>query len=364
MKKILFLSAHLFFSKRKVSFHHLAKAALKKKYEVTFVTVPNSLFSFIGDFKNTYNRIKSIYYGIKILKINKLRVSSYFSVFHDTPKLKLSNIFNLFFLFGYSKAFKSKYDIIIFDSTVSLYLYDSLKKKNQNAHFIYRVSDDLAMLKQTLKLQQKECEIINNFNLVSTPSDNLTRKLLKRQSISTKLKTHYHGINTKVFSEDYRNPYDTSMVNLIFVGVGGLDEFFISFVKSLQEQKENYIFHFIGPISNTFSSKNSIFYGELKFEETIPFIKFANIGVQIKNFTEGIDVLEKSLKIIQYSYCKLPIISPKYLGLKGENNFYYNQSYMSIKLAINKALSFNRSNYDNSWVSDWDTVLENILIDN
>lgn len=360
-KKILFLSSHLYFSKKKISFHHLADSAIKNDYDVTFLTVPNSLLSFIGDKHNYLTRLRSVFYSFIIFTHNKLKVSSYFSFLHQTPKLNLGKINNFFFRIGYSCGLNYKYDILIFDSNVSLFLFDYLKVKNPYSKFIYRVSDDLVMLKQTSFLINKESELINRFDLISTPSDNLTTKLSKRNKIFTKIKTHYHGINRSLFDKKYQNPFNNSYVNLIFVGVGVIDEFFISFIKSLK--KENYFFHFIGPISNEFSSKNTFFYGELKFEETLAFIKFADIGIQIRNFTEGIEVLEKSLKIIQYSYCKLPIISPKYLRLKGPNNFSYNQNYKSIKSAIKKALNLNRSNYDNTWVKDWDTVLENILDD-
>jgi len=219
--------------------------------------------------------------------------------------------------------------------------------KNINIFFLIQVDKKSEIIvKKKLK---KNLFLLDKFNINN------------EYNIFTKIKTHYHGINRSLFDKKYQNPFNNSYVNLIFVGVGVLDEFFISFIKSLK--KENYFFHFIGPISNSFSSKNTIFYGELKFEETLAFLKFADIGIQIRNFTEGIEVLEKSLKIIQYSYCKLPIISPKYLGLKGPNNFSYNNNYKSIKSAIKKSLSFNRSNYDNTWVKDWDTVLDNILDD-
>ena len=176
-KKILFLSSHLYFSKKKVNFHHLANAAIKEGHDVTFLTVPNSLLSFIGDKHNFLIRLKSVLYAFKFFTHTNLKVSSYFSFLHQTPKLNLGIINNFFFQIGYSISMKYKYDIIVFDSNVSLFLFDTLKFKNPYAKFIYRVSDDLVMLKQTSFLINKESELINKFDLVTTPSDNLTIKL-------------------------------------------------------------------------------------------------------------------------------------------------------------------------------------------
>ena len=60
MKKILFLSSHLFESKRQANFHHIAKAcADNNDNDVTFCTVLNSINTLLKQRHNVKSRIKS-----------------------------------------------------------------------------------------------------------------------------------------------------------------------------------------------------------------------------------------------------------------------------------------------------------------
>ena len=357
-KKILFLSGHLYFSKRKAGFHHLANAALAlKTFNVTFLTAPNSILTIFKKDPNRKERNLSIKYAFLPYSKDNLTASSYFSLAHNVTTDIFQSIQNLLFKIGYSKVLSKKYDYVVFESGVSLFLFDRVKKYNPNAKFIYRVSDDLEMLNHKILLLDQEERLLDKFDLISSPSNYITNRL-KGLNQNIRIKNHYHGIDKPLFDSCSKNPYNNDYINLIFVGTGYLDEEFLKIVKNINN---NWIFHIIGSFTNQIESVNIIYHGEMPFIDTLDYIKYADVGMQIRNNVKGIEILEKSLKFIQYSYFKLPILAPKYMKLKDVNVFSYEHNRDNIVIEIEKCLKFEKSDYDNSWISSWDEVLGEII---
>lgn len=69
-----------------------------------------------------------------------------------------------------------------------------------------------------------------------------------------------------------------------------------------------------------------------------------------------------SLKIIQYRYCGLPIVSPDFLDLHREGVFYYHPGDpASCAAAMEHALQYGRHSEYADEVHSWDEVARNIL---
>lgn len=356
-KRILLLSGHLFRSKRKAGFHHLAEAMVELGMDVSFVTVPNSLYSVLKSESSKWVRLAAWLYSIQPISIGKIRVSSYISLIHNLAggRQLFSKIHYNLFKIGYCRLFREKFDVIIFESGVSLFLFDRLEKYNPSAKLVYRVSDDLIMLKHDFMLVHKEKEILRRFLIVSSPSSTITERLRLHSPANTE--TFYHGLNKQSFDDCYENPYDTGYVNFVFVGTGYFD---YQFLKYATDVLRNSRFYIIGNIPRSVVSDNIIYFGEMKFQETVAYIKFADIGLQTRQNVNRIATLEKSLKYLQYCYAKLPIIAPKYMNLIEQNVFSYECDYQSVACCIHDALLFDRSSYDNGWIQGWDQLARNL----
>lgn len=353
------LTYHMYNSKKKAGFHHLAKSFLNNGYNVTFCTVENSILDILAAKSNKRERYLTTLYSIAPKSMNGLTISSYLSLISPIKNTQTLNpLFQNIYMKGYSKVLSFSYDIVIFESTNGLFLFDKFKKNNPNAKFIYRVSDDLELVNGTKEIISHENSILPKFDLISTPSLSITKKL-KLKSPKIKIITQYHGIEKEIYEKKYLNPYDQTKKNFVFVGTGFMDD---GFLKIAADINSNWVFHIIGNLPQPVISQNIIYYGEMLFDETIPYLKHADVGLQIRSNSKGIETLEKSLKFIQYTYVQLPIIAPKYMNLKDSHVFSYEHTKESIVDAINKALSFNRELVDRSTILSWNEIAEEMLM--
>ena len=357
MKRIVFFSSHTYPTKRKAGFNFLAESFHQRGWEVVFVTSHFSYLSYI----NKDRRLKNIRKpGIREV-IPHFYHSTHFTLFHPvkTPSLIKRLVHPLFKLYAYL-PFKNLEEIvspasfIVFESCSCILLFDRVKRFAPKAKTIYRVSDDLAFLKAPYVTLRKEKELVNKFDLISTPTQSMFETFKEGRT-----RLELHGINKKIFDECKHTPYTKPGPHAIFVGNSFLDTSFFSIATRLFP---SWTFHLIGPFQNVPTAPNLIQYGELPFSETIPYVKFADVGLQTRSYSPGVESLSNSLKVIQYSYCNLPIVCPHYISLKREHAYYYdNSDEASIKKALEQALLFKQSKKltKKDEILSWDEITEN-----
>ena len=359
MKKIVLLSGHYYGSKRKAGFHFLAKSFLNKGYEVVFVT---SVFSFLKIIKNDYklHEKKFITNIFRSIKIGGVKSVINFTISH--PIHKNSDLLERFTSFFYKLNRKVKNelrdaDYIVFESVQSILFFQQIKSINPHAMKIYRMSDDMEVINFPPAVINHERKIIKEFDLVSIPTKVIFDKFYKITPRNVIL--NYHGIDKEMFDKVKTSPYQDS-INHVFVGNSYLDENFIQIASCIFRDQN---FHIIGPFTKNIHSKNVFYYGEMPFIETIPYIKFATTGLQIRK-DNGLMVtktLGDSLKVLQYTYCNLPIIAPSLLQAKHRKNFFYyeyNDKY-SIKFCIKEAIQFRTS--DPIPIDTWDDLTSKLI---
>ncbi len=360
-KKVTLITGHYIDSKRKAGFHWLAEAYLNLGYEVLFFTAPISYLSKInGDYKFQYP-IKE-----EKGKLIKKRESLY-SYIHFTPwhvanargrilnkiTAPLANFYENY-RFTEAEKFIKTSEAIIFESTPGLLLFDKIKTINSKARFVYRVSDDLRLLGVHPVLITYESTILERFDLVSVPSQYIYDLFKGIKN----LKLQFHGISKKLFDDIAKCPYETG-VNLVFVGNDKLDHEFLNMAISI---KKEWTFHIIGNISNLPNAKNLIAYGEMAFDDTIPYLKYATIGLHTISYKKGAESFTDSLKVHQYTFCQLPIIAPKFLDSNRQHMFLYNRGdAKSIEQALNNAIQFEGKLIDKNVVSSWDSLAKAML---
>ena len=110
--KILLLSSHLYHSKNKAGFHHLANAFNKLSNNVHFCTCPNSLLNLLKEIKTSRSRLlarlKSLFSCFFYSEHNGVKIGGYFSIVHNFENLKIAlTLFKSIFLKGYSSFSKN-----------------------------------------------------------------------------------------------------------------------------------------------------------------------------------------------------------------------------------------------------------------
>jgi len=363
MKRVVLITGHYWNSKRKAGFHWLADALWHQNWEVVFMTAPLSWLSVIRqDYRLAYPVLQE---ANRLVQVEKA-IWSYvwFTPWH--PANLRSNFLNYlgqFLFYNYGKlplgeveATICEADLFIFESTPALLLFDRFKQLNPNASYIYRVSDDLRLLCNHPVVLATEARIASQFDLVSVPSQSIYQLF---EGLS-QVKLHLHGIHKELFAKQSANPYPRSHhPNIIFVGNSYFDRQFLDLASQLFP---DWSFHIIGPIENLPRRNNIITYGELPFEATIPYLKHADIALQTLAYSPGVESFSDSLKIIQYTYCRLPIISPSYLPSSRSHIFYYERDDKnSIKNSLISAKACDRRAIDTNNIYSWDELISCLL---
>jgi len=365
MKQAVLITGHYYGSKRKAGFHNIAEALARNGWEILFFTSSISWLSILrNDYRMTYPVRREA--GKMIDAAENIKSFVWFTPYHPANlRLSLLNrlstkLFSNYGNISLGKAedFIKNSDMFIFESTPGLFLFEQFKKLNPKARFVYRVSDDLRLLRVHPALLSQEKRILPMFDLVSVPSIYLYRLFEGLPN----LKLHLHGIRKDLYNRDYSNPYAGSAVpNLIFVGVSHIDYDFLERASRLCPHCH---FHMIGPITEIPARDNVTAYGEMPFEETIPYIKYANMGLQMLKYSPGIECITDSNKIVQYTYSKLPIIAPDFLRTKHAHMFYYKPcDDSSIKKAIADGLKFDRSKISVEEINSWDDLTLKLVSD-
>jgi 2-beta-glucuronyltransferase len=92
----------------------------------------------------------------------------------------------------------------------------------------------------------------------------------------------------------------------------------------------------------------------MPFEATIPYLKHADIGLHTLVCKPGAESFADSLKVIQYTYCRLPIVAPEPLRSARLNMFYYQPSNaVSMVRALEAARAFDRRKVDLEGIHSW-----------
>lgn len=364
MKTVSFITGHYYPSKRRAGFHNLADAALRLGYHVNFITVGYSLLSYLrNDYRIHSTGIRKNHNRVISLREN-LDSYVYFTPWHPmTLLLPFLNRMSMRWMDRYGQGdlgnllpLVKKTDIFVFESGPGLFLFRRFQQENPAARMVYRVSDDIRILGSTHpRLIEWEREIVPDFEYISVPSSVMLDMF---PGVSVALDRH--GLDMQAYDACIRSPYEPGTRNAVFVGTGYMDS---DFLRAAATAHPQCLFHIIGPMTDTLHLDNVRFLGEMPFKATVPYIKFADVGLGIRTFRKGFaSTLTDSLKIIQYRYCGLPIVSPDFLDLHREGVFYYHPGDpASCAAAMEHALQHGRHSEYADEVHSWDEVARNIL---
>jgi len=364
MLRAVLITSHFWNSKRKAGFHNIADSLLKKNYEVLFLTGNASYIHHLkGDYraalinKSTLNVLTTDSENFKrFVRFTTLhpvnyRNSALNKIFLPSVK-KYSNT-----LSGFNELneFIRSSDLFIFESFPGLLWFNHFKDLNTKAKYVYRVSDDMRQLNKHPYVIEHENKLISLFDLISVPSDYFLKLFLKGN-----VKLHHHGIAKELFDNANDNPYKNSdSFRFVFSGNAYLDK---EFLNTASEESMKDEFHIIGPFKKTKSEGKVFYYGELDFNKTIPFIKFGDAGLHTLEYSRGAESFSDSLKVIQYAYCRLPVIAPEFIKSSRNNFIFYKPGdNESIKNALDKAKDYDKSKTDVSGINSWDELTDKLI---
>jgi 2-beta-glucuronyltransferase len=364
MKKVILVTAHYLHSRRKAGFHGLAEALWEDGWDVLFFTESLSWLSWLrGNYRFEYpvraeaNRLLAVRERLaSFVWLTPWHPFSLRSAWLNRLSRPLFARYGRLPLHGIEREV-GRADLFIFDSTYGLMLQGRFRALNPGARFVYRVSDDLTLMGNHPVLLETEARVAGRFDLVSAPCQSITRRLGHLPNLAL----HHHGVQKDLLDRPTANPYRGPGPHAVFAGQKFLDH---DFLRRASRLLPTWRFHVIGPLSGIEPAANLHRYGELAFADLVPYLQHADVGLQALATFPGVEIFGDSLKVQQYTYCRLPIVAPEALRGPRPHIFYYRPGDDgSIRQALESALAFDRARVPRDTVTGWDEVARRLAGD-
>ena len=318
IRRVILISGHYLQSKRRAGFHHLAEAYWRAGWEVTFVTAPISLFSWLRrDYRFEYpvraeaNRFVQVRERLSSFVLmttthpvslrsqfaNKL-VAPWFGRYADTSLDLLADVL-------------VEADLVVFEGSAALLLVDRVKQMAPRARLVYRASDDLRRLGLHPLILEAEARAVPCFDLVSLPTPHIADALAAYAPVHV----HPPGIEKAAFDRATPSPYH-SRTTAVFAGVSPFFDY--DTLATAAELAPHVDFHIIGPSPRSLPD-NVTFHPEMPFGELVPYLQHATFALLLFPPGDAAVSLGHGNKVAQYSYSQLPIVAPAHLEVERIN---------------------------------------------
>ncbi len=238
--------------------------------------------------------------------------------------------------------------LAVFDSGSDLMLFDRVKALAPGARLAYRVSDDLRHAGVHPVVLEAEAAAAPRFDRISSPC----AAIHARFAHLPRARLDHHAVDRALFDRPSPNPYAGQPGrHAVFVGRSFLDR---AAIAALADRVPGLTVHVIGNVAGLPRRPNVRAYGERAFADTVPFIRHADVGLHTIEPVAGGETFTDSLKVIQYTYCRLPIVAPAFLRSPRPNVFAYEVGDAAgLARALDAASRFERSSLDVSGIRSW-----------
>lgn len=338
--RVVIISAyHDYRTPKRASLHQIADALVRERFAVSFISTRYSLVSrFTGDSRLfLWRRANAVELA------NGVECLLWRSLIHPfRSRMSLLQSLSGYAYDLYSELPNSQFDeqlsradYIIVESGIAAVYLRRIRRINARAKIIYYAADRLDTINAHPSVRRKLSEnasLIDHFSLRATQ---LTEDF---PYAAGRMYRAGFGINPSEFASVGPSPYGPDEKVAVSVGSMLFDPsiFRLSAPKFPQLQ-----FHVIGPGTEFEAPPNVHVHAEMPFEQTLPFVKHATIGIAPYAPVEGAEYLgESSLKLMQFEYFGLPSVCPNFaVGSRPSRIGYEPGNEISIEHAVSRALS-------------------------
>ena len=338
MDRILIISGHDFRSPRKTTIHFIAQE-LVKTASVRFLSIGFSNLSIIkGDPRlelagqaNAAEKESGVecflwktFLHPCNLKVRSLRwlEQAHFGYYRSRlPKL--------------AAGWMHEAQTIIVETGLGIIFLETIRNMNPEANIIYFASDDLAVIGCSTYIQSELLRAAKCIDWVRVASPTLADRCG-----APDVPIYYipHGVDHRIIDQDEASPYGVG-IHAVSIGSMLFDE---TFFVLAADQFADVQFHVIGPgkTSHALSRPNIHVYGEMKFAETLKYIKHAKFCIAPYRRSNGATYLaDTSAKLLQYEFLGLPAVCPAFAAGDRPHQFSYEPGdAQSIRQAIQAAM--------------------------
>lgn len=308
-RRVILVSPAYLGSRRRIGFHHLARAYWDLGWDVVFVTAPITHMQRLrGDYRFDYPVLAE---ANRLVPVRE-RLTSFVLLTRWQPaslRLPLANRVSSTWFRRYARiplgpldGLLSETDLIVFEGTAALLLVPRFRELAPRARIVYRASDDLRRLRVHPLLLHAEAEAVRQVDLVSVPTDEIAAALAAYGTVHV----HPPAIDKAAFDRRTESPYRTKPA-AVFAGVTRLFDY--DTLGLAARLAPHVAFHVVGLPAQQLP-QNVTFHPELPFDDIVPYLQHATYGLLF--FPPGYPSLGQGNKVAQYSYCRLPIVAPSF----------------------------------------------------
>ncbi len=319
-RRVILVSPAYLGSKRRIGFHHLARAYRSLGWDVVFVTAPISFLSRVrGDYRFEYpvreeaNRLVHVDDGLASFVLmtrwhpgnlrlpSANRLSS--ELFRRYARLPLGALAELL----------PETDLVVFEGTAALLLVPRFRGLAPRARIVYRASDDLRRLRVHPLLLQAEAETVAQVDLTSVPTPEIAAALGRYGPVHV----HPPAIDKEALDRQTALPYGGGPA-AVFAGVSPLFDY--ETLAAAARLAPHVAFHVVGLPPREMPA-NVTFHAEMPYDDVVPYLQHATYALLF--FPPGYPSLGQGNKVAQYSYCRLPIVAPSFFETDRPNMCVY-----------------------------------------
>ena len=241
---------------------------------------------------------------------------------------------------------------IFVESGIGIMYLPLLRRLNPTGQIIYMASDSLGAINQADTIKRAFQRYAHFVDSARLPSPFL------RDDVPASIPCYFipHGIEKERFAQNCPSPYRPGTTNAVSVGSMLFDN---SFFEIAGPAFPDITFHVIGSGHTGPNTANVLYYDEMPFEATLPYLKHATFAIAA--YGEGVApyLTHISMKLMQYGFLGLPAVCPEVVAGEGLGRVgYFAKDTSSIDAAISKTLNVRWLGAD---CLDWNGVTTRLL---
>lgn len=363
MQRALVLTGHFPDEKRRASIHWLSEALRERGWQLDFVTVGQSLAS-------RFRRC-SQWPFVQLRPTNRwvelapgLESYIWYTPLH--PMNLHNGVLNaaavpLYRLYAHRlppavRQRAAAAELILCEGPLATMFLRTLRALAPAALLIYNAADRVQTVGAHPLLVEYEARNAPLADLVRVPA----QAMLDDYPAGTAVEFVPHGLDARLFAATSANPFSGPR-NALCIGDMLFDPWAI---EVLAAAFADWTFHLFGVGAQPKARRpNVAVHGEQAFAHIVPFLQHADLGLApYRDRRESTYLAQSSLKMMQYSYCQLPIVAPWFaVGRRRHVQGYRPGDAASLCAAFTRAVAYDRRDIAREPVLSWDEVLERIL---
>ncbi len=249
-------------------------------------------------------------------------------------------------------------ELVIIESSSAVLLFPYLKRLAPEACFVYAGLDPLAAVGMHPMLSGALRRTAAQYDLVVAPSHQILEDLPDDANAAYLPQ----GVEKELFDVAVPSPFEGPGPHAVVAGDMMFDA--ASFAMMV-ENFPDITFHAFGEMAlgDAAGAANLRVHGEVPFETLRDYIVHADIGIApYLDLPEIHYLMESSLKLVQYTYARLPIVAPRFCkGTRTHLKGYVPGDESSIIRAVAEARRVDRASIDRSGIYDWRDVTLRLL---